>query len=87
MTTSLKLAVIVFNGSLIIALFSGLGLIWLEPGDITPGFPWRILGVLRNVRDSSVVLMLVTGLYLVICAVLARIQRNSKHASTSPTDE
>jgi len=82
MTLPLKIATIALKVALLVALVSGLCLIWIPSAN-----NYRQLEALRNVVWSSAVVIVVTGMYVVACGVVAQIQRDSKYDSTPPRDQ
>ena len=79
MTLPLRLASIVFNIALFVALASGWYLIWF------PSVGRR--EIISHIFYSSLLMILVAGFCIVVCAALARLQRNSNRTTNSPADE
>ena len=78
MKSPLRIASIVLKAALIVALLSGLRLIWNSGRGAE--FPARVFG-------SSLLVIFVTGICIAACSALARIQRNSDGSPKSPGDQ
>ena len=79
MTLPLRLASVVFNIALLVALPSGWYLVWFPSVGQSESISHTFL--------SSLLVILVTGLYIVVCAALASIQRNPNRTPKGPTEE
>ena len=75
MTLPLRIASIAFSVAIVVAVASGLSLIWSPARTSSDVLP-QILG-------SSLVVLLAASLYIAVCDALARIKTSRRSSSTS----